>query len=1100
MAGVAALGTIAYLSSDAGRARLTREVVERTRALLAGELRIERIEGDLTSELIVRGIELTDREGRPAITIRSVRAHYSLVRLLWDRHLDALEIERPAVLAFTSSAGLNLAALIVTSPAEPEPPQPGPPPAFSIGSIRVAEGSFALDGSPWIEGLGMSLAMSLGEGGLELTGLAIETSGARLTAPRTVLSPTTLALATSLHLTAPAALLSRLASDPALAADLEADLSAEHRPLSAWTAHADGRLAGAPFSLTTTAAGDFSTVFARLSASGIDPHGVYLRAPRGRLDLVATAHLRSDRIALGVHGSGTLTATAAVLPGLRLAATATLAGGRVEFAGALESASGDRAEADGSLQVDPPALEATRVSARLGSLQPFLPPDLPLDGALSTKLLVSGPLDALRVRGQLQLRGLSYPELAIAGVESTLDLAGVPSTPRGRVSLHATTIRIASQRFAFARADVALDPQGTGTLAIEGGRGDPIASVDMQGNLQVSRGGASLQLARAELLYRDARISAAPASVRFQPGSFAIATRVVTPAGGMTAEAKLDPAAPLTGSGSIELKTEELSLSEVARLLPHPVRMKGRARFSIAGALGPQRNVTAELSVARLVVRGTAPVDGTVRLTLARGLIGRIALTSTVARLAAELESAVPDDPTRWTTDSVERVQITAATIDLAGAAEQLAALGGPRLALTGTASISARVRPAGDRFRIEARAELAAGALPAVLTASASIPRDPGSWDRIDHRALERAVLVIDPIDLAGAARLVGLAPSLAGHGTLEAHASAGLDRISVRLEAPDLRLAGLDETLRVALEMEAYQRRTHLVGVIEREGISALAADLTLGAGVGDLLEGAPIVQRAKLAGTVRLPGLPLAPLSELVERPDAFAGVVAGTATVAGTLSAPRAAVVLAGSGARIGAMDFPRLDVEASYAPGLVSANLDLAQGTGGSLHVRSKMALASRRIELGVEASRFSIDFLNDVVPERADVGVGGRLDASLSLSGTPEDSLGLGRAVARGRNADPAAAPRHAQRAVRRGEGGRPPDRRRGRRRLGPRSAVGPPLGRTQPEGARPLRNADHRPPPARARQDDGGAGSDGGDRRHHHRLGDPDRGVHLRR
>jgi hypothetical protein len=302
-------------------------------------------------------------------------------------------------------------------------------------------------------------------------------------------------------------------------------------------------------------------------------------------------------------------------------------------------------------------------------------------------------------------------------------------------------------------------------------------------------------------------------------------------------------------------------------------------------------------------------------------LIGTIDLAAAnLATIHAELASKVPADPVQWRPEHLEHLALAIGPIDLAQAIAQGVLLGGPKVELTGSASITATVKPADDRFLLaaEARGSIRDPLLTRLaLTVNASAPKN--ALDQIDHRALDSAVLAIDPIEVATLARLAGVEPPEAGRLSVNARAAAGLDRISAVVNLDDVKLEQLDDPLFADLRVEAAVHRVNVQGLMRSAADPILVIEGTFGAGVGDILEGASITETAPIDATVRLLEFPLAALGDLVEREEAFAGTMAGTATVGGTITAPRARLLLSGKSPRIGAMDFDRFQIGATYQP-------------------------------------------------------------------------------------------------------------------------------------------------------------------------------------
>lgn len=103
--------------SDFGRRQILHAVLPLVQDVLAGQLRIGALDGDLTHMLVLRDVEIYDTEGQLAARVRRIGVRYNLLALLNKTvHLTAIHAEGGYVRVRTLSDGsLNVARLVKLS-------------------------------------------------------------------------------------------------------------------------------------------------------------------------------------------------------------------------------------------------------------------------------------------------------------------------------------------------------------------------------------------------------------------------------------------------------------------------------------------------------------------------------------------------------------------------------------------------------------------------------------------------------------------------------------------------------------------------------------------------------------------------------------------------------------------------------------------------------------------------------------------------------------------------------------------------------------------------------------------------------------------------
>jgi autotransporter translocation and assembly factor TamB len=111
-----------------GHKKLLSVALPQIRKQLLGDLKIGAIDGDLVHGLILRDVELTDKEHQPAVRVRSLGVHYNLLGLA-HHTIDLTELDADGVWVHARvmrDGKMNLAELTKPSPPKPEDPNAKP--------------------------------------------------------------------------------------------------------------------------------------------------------------------------------------------------------------------------------------------------------------------------------------------------------------------------------------------------------------------------------------------------------------------------------------------------------------------------------------------------------------------------------------------------------------------------------------------------------------------------------------------------------------------------------------------------------------------------------------------------------------------------------------------------------------------------------------------------------------------------------------------------------------------------------------------------------------------------------------------------------------
>lgn len=826
-----------------GKEQVRLQAVKAINGAITGTISIGKIEGFFFDHITIRDLELLDASGRRAIHADAVSVEYDLLPLLSKEVVvDSVRLEGPGVLAVTEADGaLNLAKLAKPSDEPSPPPDPNAEPwTIQVALAVIENGDFS-----YVQASGSTIAVSgIGlEAGGRLSGddaqLDLVELSAHLADPELDLRLSALASKTKeearvqrleLALQGEPALSVRDARyglvsghlEAALATSLSADvlrrvtgdqgwrsgatLSGKvlHEDHSApWHARLDGHVAEAPMTLTATATSDFSGAVAHLDLTRLNPASIHEAGPAGALAFSLDADVQGQS-----------------LDDLR-GKVALHGGGRVRY---------DKKQAE--LTVDRLSLHAEadrgRIDARLEAATS--------EGQLRAKGILHATETPMRLeKGSVHANfrdfgALLPPKLRIRGkILADIQADGALDDLSARGLVRASKLRFGDTKIFAARirADVTGVPKSIGGAL----------DVDVRGIEQ-----AELQLGDVDLTARfDAPARRAKVIVDARKAQMA---EMVS----LRAEVKqLDHAIELA-IHSLRARTEGIrwkmngayvSLEDHGTMRVRNVRLR-----SNAGEI----DLDATMDTKRLL-RGPGKVELSMRKVSLPKLRSAFAPEAPKVRgtmhgkLSAELGKAGPE------------LSLAAEIRDLRwGAARQ----------------------PLATRLQVDAEGPEIHAAVTAwgrrlgqvTVKADAKIPgnpTDPASWQKLDERAIERAVVRFEKLAVAEVASLLQQPGEMGGIIDGEIELIDGGQEIRTDLFARALRF----EPVRAPLELKILTHTTK--GRITSE----ISATVTGRPAIGALLsiehdaekirrEGLKVLADADLSGKIRLDELPLELLS--------------------------------------------------------------------------------------------------------------------------------------------------------------------------------------------------------------------------------------------
>lgn len=705
-----------------------------------------------------------------------------------------------------------------------------------------------------------------------------------------------------------------------------------------------------------------------------------------------------------------------------------------------------------------------RELARTTAAAPGLPDDVAIAGTAALDLRGSGPVDALAVQGWVRGSELSWrlpgSAGALAALDLELELTGLPGRIRGQARLAAEDMVHQDTRLGdlearvTSRAPVSADRSrvpGVVQVALAASGDDALLPLSMEATVTQRARRTDIELGRyrittGHLVWRGrggaVRVGADGGvrvrDVGLRSGAGAVSVSGAAIAGGRWPRR------------SLQVELESLDLAEIDRAL---ARMTGSAPVPLRGTVSMHarvqqrgQRVQGELDLQGASLAsgpGVPAVDLAARVAL-EGRALRLDLDASGAGLGAarmELALRTPRDVTdarawqRLDESALAALDVDLAEIHLSGlrawAPEALGAIASGTIAGTATVEDGARrarvrlstrdVQVASVTTPLDAWIDLAledrlvnvegqarAGERGrAELRATAALPRrlsDPAAW-QAHPRALHAAQLSATGIDLDYWLALAGAEVEL---GATAAFTAAVVDQgraldLGAQVTVPADTWPGLPASrLDIASTVTPGQTTAELAARID--GAPYLQGSARVQAGLDALLGGnAGRFATAPATAELEVDALPLGLVREVAGLTVPLAGALHGTVGLAGSLSAPEAAVELRGDGVTMASSHFRSFAIQGRYGDQRLRVTVDSVQRRGGALEARADLQLGGDSGPTGaamLRARAFDIGFLGVFVPS---IELGGQLDGDLRASGTVATPVVTGRlALSRG--------------------------------------------------------------------------------------------------
>ncbi|HZS38955.1 MAG TPA: translocation/assembly module TamB domain-containing protein, partial [Polyangia bacterium] len=1005
------IALVLYGRTESGRRHVLAILLSQARQHLDGELRIGRVEGDLTRGLVLDDVELLDVEKQPCVRARRVSLAYDLLGLV--RHtlrLEDAKIEGGWVRARTMRDGrLNLAAL-----AKPSPPSEGQPLDVIVGRARAdAEVRFEPPPSSTLEPIEATLAL---DAKLSKRGEQADVTIARFAVESAAPAHASVELSGGLHAEsgvpelrhvqvlarADGAEVRRLAPKIRVRGPWQVALNANGKlgalSIELEVAPPRGRLSAD--ALVGVERGGAVSWSGSVRAREIDPGAAWIGAPHGRVELDASGQ--------GENARGTVELA-------RLNADAAGAHVRAHGQAQLGPSLGGDAYVDVEARdlsrlatLGAPALSgAIDLHGHVVRAGEHTAIDLDLHGArLGVAAARIDKIDArvhthdLAGRAILEARGIAAAELrvdelslAASGDPSAVALEleargrhgnavilrahGVPRPGEGPFAADATIDRLMvalhGQKWETARpGQVHFDggyraqlelTSGAQRLALDG-------SVRDDGAIQARAAGHALDLERLAVLLPRPR--AMPKT------SIDLDTRV--------SGTRSAPIVDVSLSGKSE-KSPKLGLDRVdAHVRAHLAHDRLQGEFAVASA---GQKLNARVDVPTVWDRAARPVRAEIQTE-------NVAMEKLAPFLPPKLQSL------RGRADLHARVWGSTRKPELDAALE----LPSWQLASLTRNQSSLHVRYAGTSLAVELKTSLAtakakAGSVEARFTAPIDLQRSSSSkrlLERLEHQTPLEARVAVSGLDFKTLplGQLGVRAPLAAGTLDGEVQLSGTLHDPTVRahLEGRGLDARAIaDLGVGAKLEYRDGHARLDVDGTLR--GAALLHARAETDLPFRKIVDGQPW-KDAPLRVDATIPSYDLArattpPRPTAVGKPKSatpesqLAGRVDGKFEVRGTLAHPTGSGELRAAALRVGAMQFPRALVSGRFDGALATGALTVDEAPSGSLRVNAAVPLAADQpwqLALAVKQLRLRAERLGSL--RKLD----SKLDAEVTVAGT----------------------------------------------------------------------------------------------------------------
>lgn len=832
---------VAVIHSDWGRALIRDKVVTALDQLLAGQISIGRLEGSVLYRFSLHDIEVRDDQGELALRIDELVLDPDLWALVQQRvAVDVIILERLHVAARVRPDGsLNLSHVI-----EPQPESEEVSPwIVSLDRVEVHDGTVTwteADGETvthvdkieietsvttgagdtavhlehltayWREGaraLAVHAVVGIHDSAVTAHSIDLGLGDARLVVPFAYHDWNQGSLAALAFVRAPEELVTRFAPEIGLASDVQLGLAAlrVHESWPAWLASMV-TAGGGSVQLYGAVVPEQPAATLHLDGSDIDLAAVVRDLPRTMLDVEARIDARGDSFeTLEAATRISLAGTLQEQPINRLTLRAQMIDQRAEVHADLAIPAGTLA-VDGAVDLggEVPVIDGARVRAALSSLDeataaiPEFPGDFAVSGQAEVDLRVSGPTNALAIRGQVNGSGLRWRDIQVAGLAAELDLRGVPELIHGRASVVATDVMQVEEHYGDVAATVATRAPGELDVSVRVSGRDALIPFFVSGRVHQRPGATSIDLDRYELTTAHVTWSGRGGNVRIgdrtgvQARGIALGSRV-----GRVSVIDASVAGDQT-SGTVSL--QDIRLAEVSRVLQ---RLTGAAPLPVVGTVSLR---------AQLDRRGKR-VDGDLTLDAVALAPAPHARAATAASVAVDTPTTAAETPA-GTLASPDSKTATAAEIASEAPTNEEAARTPPEAtaARVPTADVKARLTLSGGALAValDARSQdVGTASLQASMRAPADVT-DARAWQALDETALTALELHVPELDLSALRAWApeALAAIFAGKVAADVTVTPRGDSARARIAVTGFRLASLDPAFDASVDIRMLER----------------------------------------------------------------------------------------------------------------------------------------------------------------------------------------------------------------------------------------------------------------------------------------------------
>jgi translocation and assembly module TamB len=854
---IALLGlAVAVMHSDWGRAWIRDKVVTALDKVLAGQISIGRLEGSVLDRFSLHDVEVRDDRGELALRVDELILDTDLWELIQQRvAVDVIILERLQVAARVRPDGsLNLSHVIEPQPEDEEVS----PWIVSLDRVEVHHGTVTWTEASgktvthiddidietsvttgagdtavhlehltafWKEGaraLSFHAAVNLHDSSVTVHSVDLGLGDARLAVPFAYHDWDQGSLAALAFVRAPEELATRLAPEIGLVSDVHVGLAAlrVHESWPAWLASMV-TAGGGSVQLYGAVIPEHPAATLHLEGDGIDLAAILRDLPRTTLDLEARIDARGDSLeSLKAAAQISLAGKLQDQPINRLALRAQMIEQRAEVHADLAIPAGTLA-VNGAVDLGGkvPVIDGAHVRATLSSLDevtaaiPEFPGEFAVGGEAHVDLRVSGPTNALAIRGKVSGNKLRWRDIQLAGLAAELDLHGVPELIHGSASVLATDVMQVEEHYGDVEATVATQAPGELDVSVRVAGEDAVLPFFVSGRVHQGPGTTAIDLDRYELTTAHVTWKGRGGNVRFgektgvQAGGIALGSRA-----GRVAVIDASVAGDQT-RGTFSL--EDIRLAEVSRVLQ---RLTGAEPLPVVGTVSLR---------AQLDKRGKR-VDGNVTLDAVELAPAPHARAVTTAPAVASTSTTAAETPAA-TLASPDSKTATAAKIAKDAPTNEEVATTPPEAtaARVPTADVNARVTLSGGALtvQVDARSQ-AVGAVS--LQASMRAPddvTDARAWQKIDETALTALELRIPELDLPALRDWApeALAGIFAGKIAADVTVAPRSDSARAQIAVNGLRLVSLEPAFDASIDIRMLERLLTVDGRLDAKARGA-------------------------------------------------------------------------------------------------------------------------------------------------------------------------------------------------------------------------------------------------------------------------------------